>query len=51
MMGSFENGKCFLNLAISLQIWRMNDLIYRPEEEVLGELEKFKSHVISCAKP
>ncbi|KAJ0090077.1 hypothetical protein Patl1_13473 [Pistacia atlantica] len=32
----------------TLQIWRMSDLIYRPEEEVLAELEKFKSHVISC---
>ncbi|KAK8602322.1 hypothetical protein V6N13_058036 [Hibiscus sabdariffa] len=33
----------------TLQIWRMSDLLYRPEEEVLAELEKFKSHVISCA--
>ncbi|XP_068328242.1 WD-40 repeat-containing protein MSI4-like [Pyrus communis] len=33
----------------TLQIWRMSDLIYRPEEEVLAELEKFKSHVVSCA--
>ncbi|KAL4034731.1 hypothetical protein IC575_003397 [Cucumis melo] len=33
----------------TLQIWRMSDLIYRPEEEVLAELEKFKSHVIECA--
>lgn len=33
----------------TLQIWRMTDLIYRPEEEVLAELEKFKSHVLSCA--
>jgi hypothetical protein len=24
-------------------------LIYRPEDEVLAELEKFKSHVVSCA--
>ncbi|XP_062091030.1 WD-40 repeat-containing protein MSI4 [Humulus lupulus] len=32
----------------TLQIWRMSDLIYRPEEEVLAELEKFKSHVVSC---
>ena len=36
-------------MMICLQIWRMSDLIYRPEEEVLAELEKFKSHVISCA--
>lgn len=31
------------------QIWRMNDLIYRPEEEVLAELEQFKSHILTCA--
>lgn len=37
------------NLLVKLQIWRMSDLIYRPEEEVLAELEKFKSHVIECA--
>ncbi|KAI4379984.1 hypothetical protein MLD38_006218 [Melastoma candidum] len=34
----------------TLQIWRMSDLIYRPEEEVLAELEKFKSHVLECSK-
>ncbi|KAJ8643377.1 hypothetical protein MRB53_005125 [Persea americana] len=33
----------------TLQIWRMSDLIYRPEEEVLTELEKFKSHILSCS--
>ncbi|XP_056856930.1 WD-40 repeat-containing protein MSI4 [Raphanus sativus] len=33
----------------TLQIWRMSDLIYRPEEEVVTELEKFKSHVMTCA--
>ncbi|KAG0491833.1 hypothetical protein HPP92_005231 [Vanilla planifolia] len=32
----------------TLQIWRMSDLIYRPEEEVLEELEKFKSHILNC---
>ncbi|KAK1265218.1 WD-40 repeat-containing protein MSI4 [Acorus gramineus] len=32
----------------TLQIWRMSDLIYRPEEEVLEELEKFKSHIQTC---
>ncbi|PSS01977.1 WD-40 repeat-containing protein [Actinidia chinensis var. chinensis] len=32
----------------TLQIWRMSDLIYRPEEEVLAELEKYMSHVIEC---
>ncbi|KAK8483890.1 hypothetical protein V6N11_081594 [Hibiscus sabdariffa] len=33
----------------TLQIWRMSDLIYRPEDEVLAELEKFKSHIVSIA--
>ncbi|VVA99685.1 unnamed protein product [Arabis nemorensis] len=33
----------------TLQIWQMSDLIYRPEDEVLTELEKFKSHVLLCA--
>ncbi|KAL4194635.1 hypothetical protein AMTRI_Chr05g60440 [Amborella trichopoda] len=33
----------------TLQIWRMSDLIYRPEEEVLEELEKFKSHILTCS--
>ncbi|KAI5665461.1 hypothetical protein M9H77_15314 [Catharanthus roseus] len=33
----------------TLQIWRMIDLIYRPEEDVLEELDKFKSHLQSCA--
>ncbi|OVA01307.1 WD40 repeat [Macleaya cordata] len=33
----------------TLQIWRMSDLIYRPEEEVLDELEKFKSHILACS--
>lgn len=33
----------------TLQIWRMSDLIYRPEEEVLAELEKFKSHILTCS--
>ncbi|GLU14317.1 hypothetical protein SLE2022_308930 [Rubroshorea leprosula] len=32
----------------TLQIWRMLDLIYRPAEEVLAELEKFKSHILGC---
>lgn len=31
-----------------LQIWRMTDLLYRPEEEVLAELQHFKDHVIEC---
>ncbi|EPS70167.1 nucleosome/chromatin assembly factor group, partial [Genlisea aurea] len=34
----------------TLQIWRMMDLIYRPEDEVVGELEKFKDHLLSCSK-
>lgn len=33
----------------TLQIWRMIDLIYRPEEEVLEELDKFKVHLNECA--
>ncbi|XP_047339182.1 WD-40 repeat-containing protein MSI4-like [Impatiens glandulifera] len=33
----------------TLQIWRMSDLIYRPEDEVLDELEKFKAHVVECS--
>ncbi|KAK9274931.1 hypothetical protein L1049_022186 [Liquidambar formosana] len=32
----------------TLQIWRMSDLIYRAEDEVLAELENFKSHVVTC---
>ncbi|KAF7030150.1 hypothetical protein CFC21_041754 [Triticum aestivum] len=32
----------------TLQIWRMSDLIYRPEDEVVSELETFKSHLASC---
>ncbi|XP_021293976.1 WD-40 repeat-containing protein MSI4-like isoform X1 [Herrania umbratica] len=34
----------------TLQIWRMIDLIYRPAEEVLAELDKFKSHILACDK-
>lgn len=26
----------------TLQLWRVNDLIYRPEAEVFAELEQFK---------
>ncbi|KAK4413798.1 WD-40 repeat-containing protein MSI4 [Sesamum alatum] len=33
----------------TLQIWRMIDLIYRPEEEVVAELDKFKSHLLTCS--
>ncbi|KZV58799.1 hypothetical protein F511_18636 [Dorcoceras hygrometricum] len=33
----------------TLQIWRMIDLIYRPEEEVIAELDRFKSHLLSCS--
>ncbi|XP_010906367.1 WD-40 repeat-containing protein MSI4 [Elaeis guineensis] len=32
----------------TLQIWRMSDLLYRPEAEVLAELENFKSHILTC---
>ncbi|KAL4369700.1 hypothetical protein GQ457_05G035180 [Hibiscus cannabinus] len=34
----------------TLQIWRMIDLIYRPVDEVLWELDKYKSHILSCEK-
>ncbi|KAG6511182.1 hypothetical protein ZIOFF_029237 [Zingiber officinale] len=33
----------------TLQIWRMSDLIYRPEDDVLAELEKFKTHILTCS--
>ncbi|KAK6911888.1 Histone-binding protein RBBP4, N-terminal [Dillenia turbinata] len=33
----------------TLQIWRMIDLIYKDEDEVLSELEKFKSHILNCS--
>ncbi|GAQ79765.1 nucleosome assembly factor [Klebsormidium nitens] len=29
----------------ALQIWRMNDLIYKPEEEALGELKRHRDYV------
>ncbi|GJR34544.1 retrovirus-related pol polyprotein from transposon TNT 1-94 [Tanacetum coccineum] len=32
----------------TMQIWRMIDLIYRPEQEVLTELDKFRSHILTC---
>ncbi|XP_054790262.1 WD-40 repeat-containing protein MSI4-like [Prosopis cineraria] len=35
----------------TLQIWRMIDLIYRPEEEVLAELDKYRSHIMGCNNP
>ncbi|KAL6585826.1 WD-40 repeat-containing protein msi4 [Orobanche minor] len=34
----------------TLQMWRMTDLLYRPKDEVLDELQKFKDHVIECSK-
>ncbi|XP_042060736.1 WD-40 repeat-containing protein MSI4-like [Salvia splendens] len=34
----------------TLQMWRMTDLLYRPKDEVLTELQKFKDHVIECSK-
>lgn len=33
----------------TLQIWRMLDLLYKPEEEALADLEKYKSHLLSCS--
>ncbi|KAL2899538.1 WD-40 repeat-containing protein MSI4 [Bienertia sinuspersici] len=32
----------------TLQMWRIIDLLYRPEDEVLAELDKFRSHVTTC---
>ncbi|CAH9083908.1 unnamed protein product [Cuscuta europaea] len=32
----------------TLQIWRMLDLLYRPKEEALAELQKFKDHISQC---
>ncbi|KAJ4771758.1 WD-40 repeat-containing protein MSI4 [Rhynchospora pubera] len=32
----------------TLQIWRISDLIYRPEEEVIADLTKFKEHLTQC---
>ena len=34
----------------SLQIWRMNDLVWRDEEEVVAELEKHRCVASMCAK-
>ncbi|KAG6780424.1 hypothetical protein POTOM_013281 [Populus tomentosa] len=34
----------------TLQIWRMIDLIHRAEEDVLVELENFKSHILACER-
>lgn len=28
----------------------MIDLIYRDEEDVIAELDKFKSHILNCEK-
>ncbi|KAE9588097.1 putative transcription factor WD40-like family [Lupinus albus] len=32
----------------TLQIWRMIDLLYRPEEEVVAELDRYKAHITGC---
>ena len=32
-------------LPACLQLWRISDLIYRPEEEVLAELEQYRCGV------
>ncbi|KAA3478584.1 WD-40 repeat-containing protein MSI4-like [Gossypium australe] len=34
----------------TLQIWRMIDLIYRPVDEVLAELDELKPHILGCEK-
>ncbi|XP_022844464.1 WD-40 repeat-containing protein MSI4-like isoform X1 [Olea europaea var. sylvestris] len=33
----------------TLQIWRVMDMLYRPEEDVLAELNELKSHVRICS--
>ncbi|KAK4481988.1 hypothetical protein RD792_012904 [Penstemon davidsonii] len=35
--------------TLQVIIWRMIDLIYRPEEEVIAELDNFKSHLETCS--
>ncbi|KAE8715227.1 WD-40 repeat-containing protein MSI5 [Hibiscus syriacus] len=37
-------------IKLHKMIWRMIDLIYRPVDEVLSELDKFKSHILACEK-
>ena len=41
--------RLMLSIWLMMQIWRMIDLIYRSEEEVLEELDKFKVHLSECA--
>lgn len=31
----------------TLQLWRISDLIYRPDEEVLAELEQYRDYIIT----
>ena len=31
----------------ALQMWRINDLIYRPQDEVLAELEQYKDFILT----
>ena len=38
------------DILILMQIWRMIDLIHRAEEDVLVELENFKSHILACER-
>lgn len=41
-----------LNVAsggIFLQMWRMTDLIHRPEDEVLAELDKYRTEIVPAA--
>ncbi|GER37115.1 WD-repeat protein [Striga asiatica] len=44
-----DDGECFGGGG-TLQMWRMTDLLYRPKDEVLAELQKFKDHVVECSK-
>ncbi|KVI05888.1 WD40 repeat-containing protein [Cynara cardunculus var. scolymus] len=47
----FAPGLLFRHSGHRYKIWRMIDLIHRPQEEVINELEKFKSHILTCSSP
>ncbi|KVI11167.1 WD40 repeat-containing protein [Cynara cardunculus var. scolymus] len=44
----FENHSA---AVLCVQIWRMIDLIYHPQQEVITELDKFRSHILTCSSP
>ena len=31
----------------TLQVWRVSDLVYRPEEEVVAELEPYREFIVT----